>query len=598
MQSYRPPRDRDARATIRGYVYQAELTIARWLELEPGQILELEHGEDIDLVAQAITTEDEYEQYRLLEQIKHHEQTVTLKTNAAIAAIVNFYEHRLANPDIPLFFRYTTNAFVGRERHSPMPGRMAAIEVWERIRKGELKGTGQNKAIEAIRFLLIESRCPEDIPEESWKRFHNYLQQANQTQLLEFIQTFEWSTGTKSVRELRQELKRRLIEKGFAADPLEADEKYLRLFLHVFEVLSSHDSSVESRQLRTEELEQILSLPTLSITDHALLSTIREVTKQHELELQLLTGRVGEVEEGLENVREQVHGLLRDQKLNIAVDYVPCSPILDLPLLDHPVSARTQTVGMLKRIVATKIWTAVHGGTSTGKTTLAILLAQELGICKAWIRLGPDYSIDQACVQFDEACKALMNAPIPTERKAWYEQLAIQLGQQTLVVLDDLPQLYGNDGLSARLQQLVRAFRLQGVHLLSLSTYELPSILRRSLHRQILHTWAIEPFSQSEVADLLRSYEAPENIIDMARSINTLAMRHPPFVEAIAQYLEQHNWQFDEQVLSSLFQQKHTADIREETQRRLLATVGDGYTRELLYRLAIILGAFSLVELP
>ena len=82
MPSYRSPRDRDARATIRGYVYQAELTIARWLELEPGQILELEHGEDIDLVAQAITTEDEYEQYRLLEQVKHREQTVTLKTSA------------------------------------------------------------------------------------------------------------------------------------------------------------------------------------------------------------------------------------------------------------------------------------------------------------------------------------------------------------------------------------------------------------------------------------------------------------------------------------------------------------------------------------
>jgi len=593
MQSYRPPRDRDARATIRGYVYQAELTIARWLELEPGQILELEHGEDIDLVAQAITTEDEYEQYRLLEQVKHREQTVTLKTSAAISAIVNFYEHRLANPDMPLLFRYTTNALVGRERRSPMPGGMAAIDAWEQIRGGALKGKGQIKAIEGIRRLLLESRCPEDIPEESWKRFQNHLQQANQAQLLEFIRTFEWSTGTRSVRELRQELKRRLIEKGFAADPLEADEQYLRLFLHVFEVLSSHDSSLESRQLHTEELEQLITLPTLSITDHALLNTIREVTKQHELELQLLTGRVSEVEEGLENVREQVHGLLRDQRLNIAVDYVPSSPVLDVPLLGHPVSGRTQIVGMLKRIVTTKIWTAIHGGASTGKTTLAILLAQELGTCKAWIRLGPDYSIDQACVQLDEACKALMNEPLPAERQAWYERMAVQVGQHALVVLDDLPQLSGRDGLSVRLQQLVRAFRLQGVHLLSLSTHELPSILRRSLHQQALHTWAIEPFSQSEVADLLRSYGAPENIIAEARSINTLALRHPPFVEAIARYLEHYNWQFDEQVLSALFQQKYAVDIREETQRRLLATVEDGHTRDLLYRLAIILGDFS-----
>jgi muconolactone delta-isomerase len=171
--------------------------------------------------------------------------------------------------------------------------------------------------------------------------------------------------------------------------------------------------------------------------------------------------------------------------------------------------------------------------------------------------------------------------------------MAVQLGQHALVVLDDLPQLPGRDGLSVRLQQLVRAFRSQGVRLLSLSAHELPSVLRRSLHQQVLHTWAIELFSQSEAVELLQSYEAPESVVARARFINTLAMRHPPFIEAITQYLEQHNWQFDEQILSELFQQKYAADIREETQSRLLATVEDGHTRDLLYRLAIILGNFS-----
>jgi len=591
--SYKPPRDRDARATIRGYVYQADLTIARWIELDPGQILEVEHGEDIDLVAQAITAEDEYEQYRLLEQVKHREQAVTLKTGTAIAAIVNFYEHRLVNPDLPLLFRYTTNALIGRERRSPMPGGMAAIHAWEQIRNGTLEEANRNKAIKGIRHLLLESRRPEDIPEESWQRFQNHLRQVDQSQLYEFIRAFEWSTGTSAVRELRQELKRRLLEKEFAADPLEADEQYHRLFLHVFEVLSSRDSTLESKQLRTEELERIITLPTLSKNDHALLNTLREVTKQHELELQLLAGRVSEVEEGLENVRDQVYGLLRSQKLNITVDYVPGSPIIDVPLLDYPVSGRTQTVGMLKRIVTTKKWTAIHGGASTGKTTLAILLAQELSTCKAWIRLGPDYSIDQACAQLDEACEALMHEPLPAERLAWYERMAVQLGPHALVVIDDLPQISGRDGLSARLQQLVRAFRSQGAHLLSLSAYELPSVLRHSLHRQNLHTWAIEPFSQSEVVELLRSYEAPEDIVAQAKFINALAMRHPLFVEAITQYLEQRNWQFDEHALSALFQRKYAADLQEETQRRLLATVEDRNTRNLLYRLTLILGNFS-----
>jgi len=107
--------------------------------------LSWKHGEDIDLIAQAITTGNEYEQYRLLEQVKHREQAVTLKTGAAVAAIVNFYEHRLANPEMPLLFRYTTNAFVGRERRSPMPGGIAAIDAWEQIRRGVLEETDQNQ---------------------------------------------------------------------------------------------------------------------------------------------------------------------------------------------------------------------------------------------------------------------------------------------------------------------------------------------------------------------------------------------------------------------------------------------------------------------
>ena len=50
MPSFEPPRDRTADAAIRGYVYQIDRTIERWLKLEPGQILELERGEDIDIV--------------------------------------------------------------------------------------------------------------------------------------------------------------------------------------------------------------------------------------------------------------------------------------------------------------------------------------------------------------------------------------------------------------------------------------------------------------------------------------------------------------------------------------------------------------------
>jgi hypothetical protein len=41
-------KNRDAWSTLRGFVYQVDTTIIRWIELNDNQILELEKGEDIE----------------------------------------------------------------------------------------------------------------------------------------------------------------------------------------------------------------------------------------------------------------------------------------------------------------------------------------------------------------------------------------------------------------------------------------------------------------------------------------------------------------------------------------------------------------------
>ena len=88
-------RDRDAAPTIRGFVYQVDLTITRWLELGSADVLELERGEDIDRIANALTAEAEAQ--RLLEQVKHREAPLTLRVTAAKEALANYFEHRRTN---------------------------------------------------------------------------------------------------------------------------------------------------------------------------------------------------------------------------------------------------------------------------------------------------------------------------------------------------------------------------------------------------------------------------------------------------------------------------------------------------------------------
>jgi len=178
------PRNRDAWSTIRGFVYQADLTIERWLHLEPEQELQLECGEDIDTVSQYI--QDGVEE-RLLEQVKHREENVTLKHESALAALANAVEHRRHNPEKRLLFRFTTNAHVGKERLSPFPGNSPGISVWERLRLAEagiqpltesadVAEQEAKRLLDGIRKILAGAHtCPKDLNEETWKQFRESL---------------------------------------------------------------------------------------------------------------------------------------------------------------------------------------------------------------------------------------------------------------------------------------------------------------------------------------------------------------------------------------------------------------------------------------
>jgi hypothetical protein len=106
--------ERDAWATIAGFVYQVDLTILRWLNLDDNEWLELECGEDIDTVRQELEM-DSPQDSRLLEQVKRRKANITLRSSVALVAMANFCIHRATNPNIRLRFRFVTTAETGRE---------------------------------------------------------------------------------------------------------------------------------------------------------------------------------------------------------------------------------------------------------------------------------------------------------------------------------------------------------------------------------------------------------------------------------------------------------------------------------------------------
>jgi hypothetical protein len=247
-------------------VYQADLTIERWLHLEPEQDLPLECGEDIDTGSQYI--QDGAEE-RLLEQVKHREENVTLKHASVLAALANAVEHRQNNPEKRLLFRFTTNARAGKERLSPFPGNAPGISAWERLRLAELgiqplaesvdvAEREAKRLLDGLRQILTAAQTrPEDLNEGTWKRFRKSLESAEDPTLLALIRSFEWSVGAPAAEDISDRIQQILLEYGHATDAITAYGQYQRLFLHVLKTLSKPTE----KRLRLSDLPVFLRQP-------------------------------------------------------------------------------------------------------------------------------------------------------------------------------------------------------------------------------------------------------------------------------------------------------------------------------------------------
>lgn len=594
MPPFAPVRDRDAWSTIRGYVYQVDLTVQRWLDLAPHQILELERGEDIDIVGRSLIANSE-ERDRLLEQVKHRDSSLTLRKPEAIAAIANFIEHCQTNPTADLIFQFTTNAKVGRERQSPIPNRIPAIEAWERLRLGEVEAGNRDEVIAGIRQILRNARKPDDLHEDTWQQFRHFSQTATDEQFFSLIYRFQWRTKAPEARSLKSILRQQLLDRRCAIDFLQAQEQYERLFWYVFNRLCERGR----KQLTLENLNAQLALPSLSSTDHATLEILKTWSYEIDTRVTNLEQEQQQNNQLLASLGVEVQQLARAQGIDGAVKYVIETPILDVYPLAERSSLREETVQVLAQTLTNHTWVAIDGSLGSGKTQLAVLLIQYLfrqGRCTncIWLRLR-DLTIEQACLRFDQAIETQVGRPAEGNFSRWYNELIDRLESNTILVFDDLPRLARGDELETRLTQLAQRCHNRGIRLLSTSFHQLTQNLQSVLGSHILCTMQVPPFTNNEAVELFRAYDAPESFInlDWVPYLNGLANRHPSLLAAVAEYLHKQNWHFSPETFDALLRGDHTTGVNEETLNRILVAIQDNQSQELLYRLNLVLGYFS-----
>lgn len=256
MFKFNPRADNDAWRTIRGFVYQVEITIERWLNLDPNDQLELEAGEDIDLVVP-----DLYEYKRRLEQVKSKNRRVTLRSRSVLESIVNFHAHLIRNPDLNLTFRFVTNAGIAKESRLPRPFPIPLLTAWNHIASDSVEpGIGLGASVASIRACLESYDTAEPNAASKAVRkfslspeFSSFVSTATLEGLTHFIKKMEWATSQLEPENIQDVLKR-TIAKRWGVDDSKATIIYQNLFYAVFKLLTTPGKKI----LAYADIEAIL----------------------------------------------------------------------------------------------------------------------------------------------------------------------------------------------------------------------------------------------------------------------------------------------------------------------------------------------------
>ena len=246
---------RDATVVIRGYVYQVNTTLLKWIELEPNHWLELEAGEDIDALQRAVTNYDQPD--RVFEAVKCRERNLTLRAPEALSALASFHEHRESNPSLRLGFRYITNSSIGTENPPVTEVNTPGIHLWERVRCGNVTGKAKTAIISALRSFLKASSRPSELASPTWESFLRFVGRCTVPELNRFIDSFEWSTEQPSPDDLEGKVRYSLVTSGKIKSADEAGTAFEHLFHFVFSLLSQRSVKVLTPQLLAEQLKRL-----------------------------------------------------------------------------------------------------------------------------------------------------------------------------------------------------------------------------------------------------------------------------------------------------------------------------------------------------
>jgi len=645
---FAPLANRDASQVIQGYVYQFQWTILRWLQLNDHETLELEKGEDIDLVTALVSTEGN-ERTRVLEQIKSiTKSSVTLRTPSALGAIANSVLHRERNRSIRIAFVFTSSATAGGEKPLLTGLTKSGIQLWRELQASPCASKEDHRALRSLqKYLVNDAKRPTQYLESNWNKAKHALGQYDYEQLAAFVKTFNWNLGVPDARNLEATILDILGKQGHATEPDEAHRLYDRLLIFVLRKLIQTGSKSLSRSDLPKAIHSELAPEDASLLAN-LQDQLRKLAnrvdaievqhdqfadKQQDMERRLDTlsslgsgGLAGCTDQRISllvqntiasnvpsaaTTRESIsHGVAGHKGLVPYIDFATfLSPVpAGLPTASFDIrlavqnteapplvalrSERKNAVGTMLASIDGHLWTAIVGAAGSGKTQLANLTVRASGKRVVWIGLR-DFDVEMAFLYLLHTLATLGGGHAANQPLIVHAACS-SLGRGSIIVLDDLGRCAGSR-LAELLIQLAHESATAGVHILSTSHYQLPGEVRTALAATQLGEEPCLKMSDEEAEELFRAYGAPVGKFStaMAKLCNLTAQGHPQLLSSMGQYLRDRAWQYDSDTVSRIWKGEHSQGLASETIERILDTVSDIAARDLLYRLNIVIGSFS-----
>jgi hypothetical protein len=576
--------NRDASAIIGGFVFQVNVTILRWLNLRDDEVIELERGEDIDVLQ--TEAQEGIDPARLVEQVKVRSAALTLRSPEALSALANFCEHKRSNPHLDIKFRYLTTAAIAIERGWPFDE--SAIVMWKAFRDESLQ-EGQRKPFLAITAALLQAcKRPSGVRAMTWGALQSIVTEPSGVLLGELISSFEWSTG-EGQEDVELKLLRALIDFGHASDLNEARTHLEQLFFYVFKKLTERGL----KRLTKNELYGESVRTTASPAEAALVAAVNELRLLSK-RIDGLTAEVGRHDQLLATLDSQVKTLAKE--VGATIDYRRWAVTLDAPEPVEPGISRDEVVEDFAKGLRAYFWTALVGEPGSGKTQLCFRTVQYSGLDGVWVQLRGK-NADQAAEIIDAGLSVASSISPSPFRRPWFESVLKKLGSSSVIIVEDVPRVLVGSDLALRLQYLHAACTVTGARMITTSYFDLPNGL--SSNPQGIHECFAPPFSNVEISALFRVFGAPDDfstpkLLDI---LQTATRGLPVLVAAAARFLRTHRWTRDLTALSGILQGQFASSVKQDAKALLPLTVPDAQTRELLYRLTLTIGPFSKDEI-